>query len=161
MRQNVYDTGMYNKYLQGGQAEMAIFTTITVNGVNYKVKVKLDYIINGDNTITVVDYKTCASAGKVDCLNSIKKWCYDIKAAFYRRVVWQVFQKDVRWIWAFAEKNAPHQTTFFEMPEWMLTEGGWKVSIALDKYTKTVDKGVYTGYDESYEVGTFDKPGWW
>jgi protein associated with RNAse G/E len=161
LQEKMYDTGMYEKYFLHGKAERAIFTTITVDGVNYKVKIKIDYIMMGE-TIVVIDYKTCQSAKKSDNLNDIRKNMYELQAAFYRDIVWHVFKKDVQWIWAFAEKSAPFQTTFYEMPEWMYFSGKAKYTKALKEWSETVDKGVIRGYKEAYEIGTFEsQPSWW
>ena len=110
-------------------------------------KVKSDmlrYPMSGaydDKTIVLVDYKTTQSVKPKDFTGSVKKYQYDLQAAWYKRAFEQAGFTVADFMFVAQEKKHPYASKVFKMKHEDMDAGWLELDRLLGEY-KTVTSGV-------------------
>ncbi len=124
-------------------AEIALFWF--ENDMLCKVKSDmLRYPMSGaydDKTIILVDYKTTQSVKPRDFTGSVKKYQYDLQAAWYKRAFEQAGFTVADFMFVAQEKKHPYASKTFKMKHEDMAAGWLELDRLLGEY-KTVTSGV-------------------
>jgi len=144
---------LYEEFLTGGKAEYTIVNDFHEhNGKKFPVKVRIDYFIFRD-TITIVDVKTTQNASEQSFRYDIRKYGYDIQAAFYMDVVKQKFPgHSVRFLWVAIEKLPPYAFGWYECSQETYKYGYDKYSSVMEEALNVLNGGVKKGYKAAYDI---------
>ena len=121
---------LFDKYLAGGKAEYSIvnnnFRYVKKDGVDMYIpaKCRLDYVIEFEDHVVVVDAKSTKCAHPKAFKYDILKYGYDIQEAWYTDMAEAHFGKPVKFLFFVYENQFPYNVCFYD--------------------TKTADK---TGYE--------------
>jgi len=117
------------------------------------LKVKSDvvrYPLSGpfsDNSVILVDYKTTQSCEPRSFTNSVKKYQYDLQAAWYKRAYEQAGFKVVDFIFVAQEKKAPYASKIFKMKHEDMEAGWLELDRLLGEYKAVIDGKAPTVYN--------------
>lgn len=126
------------KLLEKGQPEVSITTII--DGV--PLKIRADWLNIEDGY--AIDVKT--TRNPVDRSNfkqTIKDYQYDLSAALYIAVLENHFKRPFDWYWLPISKEEPPETKIYKASKETLSAGMIKVYIALEKYKKCKETGIW------------------
>jgi hypothetical protein len=111
---------LFKKYLTGGKAEYNIilnhFRMKLANGKELVIpaKCRLDYVVEFEEHVVVVDVKTCKSANPKSFKYDIIKYGYDIQEAWYTDLAEDHFNKPVYFLFFAMEKQYPYNCAFYD-----------------------------------------------
>ena len=88
-----------------------------------------------DNAIVVVDYKTTADCSVRGFTSSIKKFQYDLQAAFYKRGFEKAGFTVQDFIFVAQEKKAPYASKIFKMSQEDMERGWLQLEHTLGEYS--------------------------
>ena len=86
------------------------------------------------NEIVVVDYKTTQSCHPKEFAGSVRKYGYDMQAAWYRRGMEKAGFKVKEFVFVAQEKKPPYASKVFRMTEELMEQGWDKMSGFLEEY---------------------------
>lgn len=112
-------------------------------------KAKLDWLaIRPGQVPVIVDLKKInVGTGSDDELRKrIRDYQYDVRAAFYRQIVFQLTGETPRFIWLFAEDSEPFEIVPREADSAMIGLGNSKLSTVMSGWKDCVASGEYPGY---------------
>ena len=88
----------------------------------------------GDNDIVVVDYKTTQSCHPKEFAGSVRKYGYDMQAAWYKRGMEKAGFKVREFVFVAQEKKVPYASKVFRMTEELMEQGWDNMSRFLEEY---------------------------
>ena len=91
------------------------------------------------NAIVLVDYKTTIDCSVQGFTNSVKKYSYDLQAAWYKRAYEKAGIKVVDFIFVAQEKKAPLASKIFKLSEYDLDAGWGILEGALYQYKDVIE----------------------
>jgi len=100
-----------------------------------------------DNAICVVDYKTTQSCDPVEFAYSVKKYGYDMQAAWYRRGMEKAGFKLKEFVFVAQEKVYPYASKVFIISEEQMNLGWEKMEGFLESYKNHSDGGHLSIYN--------------
>ena len=146
---------MAAKVIKNGRAELSAFTEI----LDVKYKARFDYIIEKEDSIRIVDYKTTRDANPESFSKAIYNYRYDISAAHYIEVAQKVFGKPVSdYIWIAQEKEAPFEVCVYRADPDLLARANKKVWKLYEDIKNAFTSDRWPGREA--KVLEIDIPGW-
>lgn len=91
------------------------------------------------NAIVLVDYKTTIDCSVQGFTNSVKKYSYDLQAAWYKRAYEKAGFKVMDFIFVAQEKKAPFASKIFKLSEYDLDAGWGILEGALYQYKDVIE----------------------
>ena len=119
----------------------------------------IDWI--GPRKTDIWDLKTTGNLSDESLSRQIWNFGYDLSAAFYLRGLETLFPElagRFRWRWIFVEDSHPHEVRVIEPAGQILAIGARKAAIAIDKWRRATESGLWPGYPR--EVQRLGLPGW-
>jgi exodeoxyribonuclease VIII len=143
------------RLLSGGVSQIVLVWIDEKTGL--KCKARLDYV-NFDQSI-ITDLKTTRSANPADFSRDIAKFKYHQQAGFYMDGFKHLAGEDGA-IWCFfaCEKVEPYVSSCFQLGERSVEAGRVQYRIALDAYSKCVEKNEWPPYCTTAQM--IDIPQW-
>lgn len=124
--------------LKNGAAELSIATQLE----QVNLKARFDYI-NVSNAY-IVDVKTSRDpAGKHYFKDTIQQYQYDLSAALYLQIAEQFYGKKFDFYWIVISKTDTPECKIYKLSEKTRAEGNHKVFLALEKYKRCVETGIW------------------
>ncbi|MCP3683987.1 MAG: hypothetical protein GY861_15000 [bacterium] len=111
---------LFSKYLTGGKAEYSIVNDnmkyVKGDGkvLHVPAKCRLDYVIEFEDYVCVVDVKTCQSAHPRAFKYDMLKYGYDVQEAWYTDMAQQHFNKPAYFIFFAVENQFPYNAAFYD-----------------------------------------------
>lgn len=133
------------EFFQGGFAERSGFFNSTA--YNTLLKIRPDYLKGN----TMYDIKSCQDAREFAVTRDIRKYNYDLSAAFYLDIGNQIEAVALEnviehFIWVFVEKTAPFSVAVYEAHESLLQKGRDKYFKGLNNHKKAIETNDWFGY---------------
>lgn len=125
-----------------------------MNGIRCKCRV--DKLILGKPCPdTIVDLKTCELGGASPLAFSyaVKKYFYDVRAAFYVDLVKAATGRDCEFIWIAIEKEYPFAVNVVRANPQTIEIGREKYTAYMEDYREAEATGVWPGYCEDIVAG--------
>lgn len=144
---------------KGGENEKAFFWTDKETGE--KCKCKLDRLTKLDRKLTVIDYKTAASARTEEFNRKVLQYGYHVQSAMYTDGVMKCkrMRKRPRFIFIVQEKKAPYSVNCIEV-SWDVMEYGEKIyRTLLGQYHVCKEIDMWDGYCTT-ELNQTELPAW-
>lgn len=128
--------------LTHGIAELSGF--YNSKSIGELLKIRPDYLKEN----VMYDVKTCEDARERAVMSSVRKYNYDLSAAYYLDVAEMIDgkRKYDRFIWIFVEKSPPYAVAIYEAHESLLENGRDKVEIGLNAYKDAKLNDKFSGY---------------
>jgi len=110
---------LFTKYFTGGRAEYNIVNNNMkyVKGdskvLHIPAKCRLDYVIEFEDYVCVIDVKTCQSAHPKAFKYDMLKYGYDIQEAWYTYVAQDHYNKPVQFLFFAIESQFPFNSAFY------------------------------------------------
>ena len=148
-----------NQYLAGileapGQAEVSIFATDPVTGV--QVKIRPDWL-SADGLC--LDLKTSSDASDGGFGKSVANYRYHVQEAFYRDVFqWFTGEKMRGFEFPVVESEAPHCCTVMRLPDDAVQYGRKLYRENLNTFARCLESGIWPGLPGDPHVLAL--PGW-
>jgi hypothetical protein len=142
--------------LQASHREMPIIAEM--KGI--ECKGKLDACGSNGRDWAIVDIKTTQKAGPRDFSRSVVDGRYDMQAAWYQLLLAKHFELEERpeFFWIAVEKTPPYVVAVHTLDAAWMEEGLAKVEMALARYERCMDTGVW---EKPYDgINTLTKPTW-
>ena len=100
-----------------------------------------------DNSIILVDYKTTQSCEPRSFTSSVKKYQYDLQAAWYKRAYEMAGFKVEDFIFVAQEKKPPYATKIFKMKHQDMEAGWLELNRLLGEYKRVIYGKAPTVYN--------------
>jgi hypothetical protein len=143
----------YPPLLSDGKPEVTV--AAVVDGVTCRSRI--DWL--RDDLTVIDDYKTSRSAEQVwFSERGIYDNGYDVRAAFYLRILKAATGADAIFRWIVQEKKPPYAMSVNTPGPDVLAQASDKVSYALRTWKRCMETGVWPSYDP--RVATAELPGW-
>lgn len=157
MNARLHESKLMQEELNGGMAEMALFTEIQPE---LYAKIKMDYVVD-DSIAIIYDLKTTSKgkANKHNWIKAVNAMNYDLQAAFYSSIYSAVFDKKVLFVWLVIEKEKPYNFAWYQAGKNIINNGLKKVAESIETYMETIAKDNYIGYGNGKyekEITTID-----
>ncbi|MFJ2568892.1 PD-(D/E)XK nuclease-like domain-containing protein [Streptomyces halstedii] len=143
-----------------GVAEQSIFWTDPATGV--RCRIRPDWLKQLPGLTLCVDYKTIKSADPDTVSKAIRDRAYHQQDAFYTDGIWAALQpEDVRFIFVFQSKVAPHLITVRELADQDRDIGRARNERALRTYAECESTGVWPDWTGPVtDIPTISMPTW-
>jgi hypothetical protein len=141
MRHNLMKNDLVKVLLSGGRSEQSAFWTDKDSGIDCRARA--DYI-NLDKKY-ILDLKTTSSlADEFNFSTTVKKYHYDLSAAFYVDGFKNVIGDDFDFFIIAIESKEPHNFAVYKLSDAILDFGRGKYRQALEVFAKVKESGNFT-----------------
>lgn len=140
-----------------GVAEMSLYSEDPESGI--RLRGRADWITKIDGRMTIVDFKTAATAEPLQFSRAAAQYGYHIQAAWYRRLA-QLLELDAdpQFVFVVAEKTPPHLVSVVQFDEEAMEEGARLMRQAIDTFKHCTANDVWPGYDTG--ITPISLPAW-
>lgn len=170
MQESVYQFGMQERFLEGGEAEISTFHdkfSWTFMAPYDKpeqrfsrVKVKTDYKISKEDVVIVTDVKSTRDASAFAFAKEVYNMHYDLQMALQIDMISQHEGKPVEYYWLACEKTFPFCCAWYKPDASMIASGRKKIAIALDRWEQVLLDGFTTTYSAAKYPEVLNSPAW-
>lgn len=99
----------------------------------------------------IVDIKTCKDARPQSFFSQVDRLCYDLQAAHYIEGLKAIGKnRNPEFIWIAIEKEPPYALAVYPASIPIIDGGFKKARIAIAKYKKAKETGVWPGYNQDF-----------
>lgn len=160
--QGMYSSVYSNKYaklLLDGKHEQSFFWTDKMTGE--KCKCRTDCMHESDNSIIIVDLKSCESADTESFMRDVVKYGYDMQAAMYKEGVEINTGKKCEFVFIAVEKKPPYAINILQADNLIFTRGKDVFRELLGIYHNCKETGDWYGYNGfSGMINNLSLPRW-
>jgi exodeoxyribonuclease VIII len=141
IEQELHQAGQLARFRRPGWSEVVIEAEL----YGVKCKVRIDRLTADGGAI--IDCKKCqpGHADQESFSKSVANYGYHIQAAFYARMVKQVFGDYPLFSWMIIEDKPPHCVNVIDASNFDLQAGRWEVQRVLEQWKQSTKSGVYHG----------------
>jgi hypothetical protein len=137
----------YDMIFGHGYPEVSFFAEI--DGV--KLKARPDWV--QESTGRMFDLKTTTDASPEAFTKSVGKYGYHVQACLAIRLYEACYGKPCDdYLWVVIEKEPPYAITLNKMSPEMRLNGNLKLNLAIEKYQKCLETGIFEAYSPSINV---------
>lgn len=117
-------------------------------------RARVDFLPDLDSAdrLIVTDYKTAADASSAGFSKSAASYGYHMQDAWYGAGVRAVSGRDdVAFVFVVQEKDPPYLVNVVELTDSARRIGAWRNEIAVDRYIRARETGIWPGYADDVE----------
>lgn len=142
------------RLLANGAPEVSAYGVDEETGVMRRARI--DWL--GDRVL--VDVKTAASADPEEFIRAAVNYGYDMQAAWYQDLAFDLGHPADAFAFVVVEKTAPYLVTVIELPEVLVERGRRRNARALERFAACTHSGIWPGYVPEDQFATPDAPAW-
>ncbi|HVT98963.1 MAG TPA: PD-(D/E)XK nuclease-like domain-containing protein, partial [Acidobacteriaceae bacterium] len=137
---------------KSGVAERAMYST-TGPPAEVQLRGKADWLTHLNGRLTIVDYKTAASADPATFERAATKFKYHLQAVWYRDLAYTLeLSEDPDFVLVAQEKTPPYLSSVMRFDDIAIFEGHALKRQAIDTYARCLQTGEWPGYPGGTQI---------